>query len=161
MTTIVRLGPADITAMRALNALFAEAFNEADTYLGATPDDAYLSGLLAKPHVIALAAFNNDDLIGGLFAYVLEKFEQARSEVYIYDLVVAEVHRRRGVASALIAALQPIAREAGAWVIFVQADYVDPPAIALYEKHGAREEVLHFDIPVEQSQGTRQGGCVD
>lgn len=33
-------------------------------------------------------------------------------------------------------------------MIYVQADYVDPPAIALYEKLGVREEVLHFDIPV-------------
>ena len=35
-----------------------------------------------------------------------------------------------------------------AWVIYVQADYGDDPAIALYEKLGVREEVLHFDIPV-------------
>jgi aminoglycoside 3-N-acetyltransferase I len=34
-------------------------------------------------------------------------------------------------------------------VIFVQADYVDAPAVALYEKLGRREEVLHFDIEVE------------
>jgi aminoglycoside 3-N-acetyltransferase I len=33
-------------------------------------------------------------------------------------------------------------------VIFVQADYGDDPAIALYSKLGTREEVLHFDIPV-------------
>ena len=39
-----------------------------------------------------------------------------------------------------------MAREAGASVIFVQADYEDPPAIALYEKLGVRAEVLHFDI---------------
>ena len=34
----------------------------------------------------------------------------------------------------------------GAYVIFVQADIIDEPAIALYSKLGAREEVLHFDI---------------
>jgi len=33
-------------------------------------------------------------------------------------------------------------------VIFVQADLGDAPAIALYTKLGAREDVLHFDIPV-------------
>jgi aminoglycoside 3-N-acetyltransferase I len=33
-------------------------------------------------------------------------------------------------------------------VVYVQADYVDPPAIALYTKLGTREEVLHFDIAV-------------
>lgn len=36
-----------------------------------------------------------------------------------------------------------------AYVIFVQADVGDEPAIALYTKLGVREEVLHFDIAVE------------
>ena len=39
-----------------------------------------------------------------------------------------------------------IAAERGAWVIFVQADRGDDPAIALYSKLGTREDVLHFDI---------------
>ncbi|MGJ3231499.1 MAG: AAC(3)-I family aminoglycoside N-acetyltransferase [Oceanicaulis sp.] len=141
-----RLGPDDLAAMRALNALFAEAFEDAAAYLGAPPDDAYLSALLAKPRVIALAAFDGSDVIGGLVAYTLDKLEQARAEVYIYDLAVAETHRRQGVATALIDALKPIARQAGAWAIFVQADYADPPAVALYDRLGVREAVLHFDI---------------
>ncbi len=87
-------------------------------------------------------------MIGGLAAYELRKFEQQRSEIYLYDLGVAEAWRRQGVATALIAALQEEGARIGAWVIFVQADYVDPPAIALYEKLGTREEVLHFDIAV-------------
>jgi hypothetical protein len=33
-------------------------------------------------------------------------------------------------------------------VIFVQADIMDAPAIALYTKLGARAEVLHFDIGI-------------
>ena len=36
----------------------------------------------------------------------------------------------------------------GAYVIFVQADYGDDPAIALYTKLGIREDVMHFDIPI-------------
>ena len=51
-----------------------------------------------------------------------------------------------GVATALIEAMKPIARDKGAWVIFVQADPPDAPAVALYDKLGTREEVLHFDI---------------
>lgn len=148
---ITRIGQSDLAAMRRMNALFAEVFEDAETYLGAAPDDGYLHAWLSKPHVIVLAAFDGDTLIGGLVAYVLDKFEQARSEVYIYDLAVRETHRREGVATALIVALKPIAQAAGALVIFVQADYVDPPAIALYEKLGMREEVLHFDIPVHDA----------
>lgn len=55
-------------------------------------------------------------------------------------------HRRRGVAMALIDEVRRIAVEIGAWVIYVQADHGDDPAIALYTKLGSREDVLHFDI---------------
>ena len=145
--TIKAVTAADLSAMRGMLAVFAEAFGERDTYLGHQPSDAYLMGLLGKPHFIALVALAGDTVVGALAAYVLEKFEQARSEVYIYDLAVAEAHRRRGLATSLIRELQGIARERGAYVIFVQADHGDDPAIRLYESLGAREEVLHFDIP--------------
>ena len=86
-------------------------------------------------------------MVGGLVAYVLPKLEQRRSEIYIYDLAVAGDRRREGIATALIAEVQRIAPGVGAWVIYVQADHGDDPAIALYEGLGAREDVLHFDIP--------------
>ncbi len=146
--TFKHLRAPDLTQARALLALFAEAFNERDTYLGRPPSDAYLTDLLGKPHVLALAALDGDTVVGGLVAYQLDKLEQARSEIYIYDLAVAERHRRQGIATGLIRALGEIARERGAWVMFVQADPVDPPAIALYQKLGTREDVHHFDIPV-------------
>ena len=66
-----------------------------------------------------------------------------------YDLAVAEAFRRQGVATALIAELQGIAAAFNAWVIYVQADYGDEQAIALYEKLGTREDVMHFDIAPE------------
>ncbi len=87
------------------------------------------------------------EVIGGLVAYELVKFEQERSEFYIYDLAVREGSRRRGVATALIEELRRIAAANAAQVIFIQADLGDEPAIALYSKLGRREEVLHFDIP--------------
>lgn len=57
---------------------------------------------------------------------------------YSYDLAVDTVYRTQSIVTALIAALQPIARECGAWVIYVQADHGDEPAIALYTKLGMR-----------------------
>lgn len=143
-----RLGPADVASLRDLNALFADAFEDPAAYAAAPPDDAYLAALLAKPHVIALLARDGERPVGGLVAYELEKFEQARSEFYIYDLAVDEAYRRRGIATALIDALRGIAAARGAEVIFVQADYGDDPAVALYQKLGTREEVMHFDITV-------------
>ncbi|HEX7337559.1 MAG TPA: AAC(3)-I family aminoglycoside N-acetyltransferase [Gemmatimonadales bacterium] len=150
---IRRLTPGDQTLMRALLATFGEAFDEVATYGGKPPGAAYLGRLLGRDDFIALAALKNGEVVGGLAAYELKKFEQERSEIYIYDLAVAAPHRREGIATALIQELKQLAAARRAYVIFVQADVGDAPAIALYSKLGVREDVLHFDIPVERGKG--------
>lgn len=146
--TIRRLGSADEADLRGLNDLFGKAFNDPETYGGEPPTADYVANLLSMDHVIALVALHGDTLVGGLVAYELAKFERARREIYIYDLAVDEQHRQEGVATALINHLRQIARDRSAWVIYVQADYGDDPAVALYTKFGSREDVMHFDIPV-------------
>ena len=141
-----RLGATDIGAMRAVNAMFARAFDDRESYGSSPPDDRYLEDQLAADATIVLAAFDGADVVGALVAYVLPKLEQERSEIYIYDLAVAEAHRRQGIATALIDTLRSNAEEVGAWVIYVQADYGDGPAVELYSKLGSKEEVMHFDI---------------
>ncbi len=144
-----QLRATDLPLMRALLQTFGEVFGEPDTYTGQPPGDAYLTDLLDSDTFVALVALDGDQVVGGLAAYELKKFEQARSEFYIYDLAVNETHQRRGIATALIRRLQEIAANRGAYVIFVQADTgpEDAAAIALYDKLGQRESVLHFDIP--------------
>ena len=141
----------EIGLMEDLMVIFADAFADADTYLGNRPSAQYLRSLLGTDYFIALVAINNGEPVGGLAAYELRKFEQQRSEIYIYDLAVAVPHRRQGVATGLIEELKRIAGMRGAYIVFVQADtsVEDQPAIALYTKLGRREQVLHFDIPVE------------
>ncbi len=132
--------------MREMLAAFGEAFEDKPTYTQQQPTDNYLKELLSSPTFIAVAALSESKVIGGLAAYVLPKFEQARSEIYIYDLAVLESHRRQGIATAMIQELKKLAKTLGAYVIFVQADHGDDPAISLYTKLGVREDVLHFDI---------------
>ena len=153
---VQKLGPPDLTLMHGMLSMFGEAFGEVDTYGAARPRAAYLERLLGSDGFIALAALEGNQVVGGLAAYELEKFEQERSEIYIYDLAVAEAHRRQGIATALIGALTELGASRGAYVVYVQADYVDPPAIALYSKLGQREEVLHFDIPVPRPRLQRK-----
>src|SRR5918996_573724 len=146
--SIRALGPDDTAMMRAMLTMFGKAFHQVQTYSSSQPSTAYLERLLGSDTFIALAALKGDEVVGGIAAYVLPKFEQERSEIYIYDLAVAEAHRREGIATALIAELKKIAAARGAYVIFVQADLGDAPAIALYTKLGTREDVLHFDIAI-------------
>lgn len=140
------LGAADLAPLRRLADLFGQAFEDPRTYSGRPPGDDYLARLLASETFVAIAAFAGDQVVGGLAGYVLPKFEQERAELYLYDLAVAEPYRRCGIATALIGELRRIAAERGIWVVFVQADPGDAPAIALYTKLGTREDVLHFDI---------------
>ena len=150
---IYQLTADDAKLAEALSGAFGEAFDEVETYSGNRPNEGYLKQLLGSDYFIALAALKNGEVVGGIAAYELKKFEQKRSEIYIYDLAVARAHRREGIATALIRELKKIAAQRGAYVIFVQADIGDKPAIALYTKLGVREDVLHFDIAVEGSSG--------
>ncbi|AKJ31881.1 gentamicin 3'-acetyltransferase [Caldimonas brevitalea] len=134
--------------MRQLNAVFAAAFEDHVSYLAEPPGDRYLQEVLGKEHVVVLVALNEGSVVGGLVAYELHKLERARTEVYLYDLAVAQPFRRQGVAARLIEQLRAVAAQRGAWVVYVQADVGDAAAIALYDKLGVREDVLHFDFPV-------------
>ncbi len=143
---LLRLSPDDLTLMRQLNLVFGRAFEDPGSYHDAPPSDEYLRQWLGRDHVVVLAALQGETVIGGLVAYELDKFERARREIYLYDLAVEDIWRRRGVATGLIGRLAALGKERNAAVVFVQAVQGDDPAIQLYEKLGARENVLHFDI---------------
>ncbi len=147
--TIQQILPEDVALMEALLTTFGEAFDAVETYGGNRPSADYLRQLLKSDYFIAIVALKGREVVGGLTAYELKKFEQERSEIYIYDLAVAAAHRREGIATALIQKLKEIAVACGAYVIYVQADLGDDPAIELYTKLGDREDVLHFDIAVD------------
>ncbi len=147
--SIQELGGDDTALMKGLLSMFGEAFGDVEAYVGNQPGAGYLRKLLGSDSFIALVALRGGEVVGGIAAYELRKFEQERSEIYIYDLAVAAAHRRQGIATALIQELRRLAAARGAYVIFVQADPGDDPAIALYSKLGAREDVLHFDIATE------------
>jgi aminoglycoside 3-N-acetyltransferase I len=144
-----RLTRSDVVVLKELLEVFAEAFDEPETYQGNVPRDTYLESWLNKDNIIVLVAYNKDGVVGGLVAYVLDKFEQERKEIYIYDLAVSKTHRRQGLATGLICNLKQIGKDMGAYIIFVQADKVDTPAIKLYESLGTWEDVLNFDIKVD------------
>lgn len=150
-----QLSSSDVALLKALFKVFGETFDEVVTYQSAIPNDAYLESLLSKPYFIVLVAMDDNEVVGGLAAYELEKFEQDRREIYIYDLAVAKHHRRRGIATKLIKELKRLAKERKAYVIFVQADQGDTAAIRLYGSLGRKEDVHHFDISVEDETATQ------
>ena len=76
----------DVPLMNALLRTFGEAFHDVGTYTANLPSERYLRRLLGGNSFIALAALKRGVVVGGIAAYELKKFEQERSEIYIYDL---------------------------------------------------------------------------
>jgi GNAT superfamily N-acetyltransferase len=91
-----QLTRADAALLKALLQVFGEAFDQIGTYQHFIPSDDYLTRLLSKQHFIAVVAMKDEEVVGGLAAYELDKFEQDPREIYIYDLAVAQSHRRKG-----------------------------------------------------------------
>ena len=81
--SIHQIGPNDIALMEGLLTTFGAAFDEVETYGGNRPSERYLRQLLASDYFIALVALNAGEVVGGMAAYELKKFEQQRSEIYI------------------------------------------------------------------------------
>lgn len=130
--SVRRLTKNDLETMRSLNVLFGEVFEDHKNYHDHKPSDDYLRDFLENENNIVVVALKGNEVVGGLAAYVLDKFERQRREVYLYDLAVSAMHQRKGIGRRLIDELKIIARELGAYVVFVQADEGDE-AVAFYE----------------------------
>lgn len=107
----------------------------ADEYaLSLYPAESYYSldvAELARPGVTLLAA-RDDSVLAGIVALV----EGDDSTGEIKRMFVAESHRGRGVAGALLARLEELAAAASIGLVRLETGHPQVDAIALYEKHG-------------------------
>jgi ribosomal protein S18 acetylase RimI-like enzyme len=94
-------------------------------------------GLLTDPRTLMLVAFDGGLPVGFVLAHELPRRHGDRSKLFVYEVDVAETHRRRGIASALLERLAELARERGIRVGFVLTEPDNGPANALYRDVGA------------------------
>jgi aminoglycoside 3-N-acetyltransferase I len=98
--------------------------------------------LLADPRALMLVAFDGGRPVGFVLAHELLRRHGDRSKLFVYEVDVAESHRRRGIASSLLARLADLARERGIGVGFVLAEPQNGPANALYRSGGGATDML-------------------
>lgn len=122
----------DAPKLQKLNELFGAVFDDADNYQAHPPSSNYLADFLAQEQHIVLVAEHDSQIVGGLVAYCLTKFEQQRKEIYLYDLAVSTHHQRQGIGKILMNELRAVAKSLGAYIVFVQADEGDD-GVAFYE----------------------------
>ena len=107
------------------------------TLAGEKPlDDADAAGLLADDRTFYLVAFEGDEPVGFLFAHELLRRRGDRSQLFVYDVDVAEPHRRTGIGKALLRAAEDLAREHGMREGFVLTNQSNAAAMALYGSVG-------------------------
>jgi len=129
--TVRRLGPGDEDVVRRL------------------AEDEPQTALLADARTIFVAAFDGEEPVGFAFGYDLPRRHGDPSILFVYELDVAETHRRRGVATALLRELADAARERGIRTGFVLTEASNEAAMRLYESVGGvrpDEETVMWDF---------------
>jgi len=96
---------------------------------------------LKNPDNLLLVAWWQGHACGFLTAHRLQRFDHRRAEVLLYEVGVDEEFRRRGVGTALIAAVKRWAAEVGADEVWVLIETDNTAAQALYAATGGQEDV--------------------
>jgi len=106
-----------------------------------------------------LAAEIDGDYVGYLNAVRIHKADGRIAVLYVDELMVLNVFRRRGVATALWEEVHRLAREIGAWRIRVTVDPDNDGARQFYRSVGLRESpvVLCQQQPEELPNRTAPG----
>jgi len=112
------------------------------------------TALLADERCVLLVAFEGDEPIGFVLAYELPRRHGDPAVLFVYEVDVAESHRRRRIATALMEELSRIAATRGIGSGFVLTNESNGPAMALYASLGgtrpADDDVL-WDFRYEAS----------
>ncbi|MDQ3749371.1 MAG: GNAT family N-acetyltransferase [Acidobacteriota bacterium] len=107
--------------------------------------DEYLNNLLSRDDFHVIVAIENEMVIGGLTAYELAMCKEETTEIFLYEIGVEPLHRKKGVARALVEFLKEISRVKGITYMFVGTEADNTPAIRLYETTGGKcEDIAWF-----------------
>jgi ribosomal protein S18 acetylase RimI-like enzyme len=124
---IVRLGPGDERLLLAGSDLF-----------DARPTVEWTTRFLSSEgHHLLVAVDSGDERPIGFISGVETTHPDKGTEMFLYELSVAEGHRNRGIGSALVGALADLAREHGCYGMWVGTEPDNAAAIATYKAAGA------------------------
>lgn len=91
---------------------------------------------LANPDNILLLSYSGEKVTGFLSGYRLQRFDNKKAEVLLYEIGVDEAFRRRGIAKSLIHTFKQWAKKTGANEVWVLTNKSNKAAVSLYESEG-------------------------
>ena len=146
---IRKLSTENLTSFQSLIELFNRVFEETEP---ASASETYLRALLSTRSFIALAAFVENEVVGGLTAYELPMYQTDSSEILVYDVAVRPDYQRRGIGQGLILHLKEYCSVSGIQAFFVLVHEEDEHAIEFYRATGGQgERVINFIYKADAS----------
>lgn len=100
----------------------------------------YVRKLLEREDFHVIVAVESGRLVGGLTAYEMQMFKRETTEMFLYEIEVAESHRQKGIGKALIEFLKQICATKGIVEMFVGTETDNLPARKLYAGTGGRAD---------------------
>lgn len=70
-----------------------------------TPAAEYLVRFLARPDNVLIVSVMDGGPVGFLLAYLLDRVDRDQQMMFLYEIAVAESHRRRGIGTQMISEL--------------------------------------------------------
>ena len=115
------------------------------------PSDEYVSEMLIRKDFHVIIALEEGKLVGGLTAYEMKMFKRETTEMFLYEIEVAESSRQKGIGTALIEFLKQICVEKGIVEMFVGTEKKNIPARKLYAATNgeADEDSVWFNYKFE------------
>jgi aminoglycoside 3-N-acetyltransferase I len=137
-----KLAQEDLSAFNLLIQLFNEVFEEDES---AISSETNLLKLLSNNNFVAMAAFYENEIVGGLTAYELPMYYSENSEIFLYDLAVKAEYQRIGIGKRLLHKLKEYCVKNGIIEFFVLAYEEDERAVEFYRSTGGKSEnIVNF-----------------
>jgi len=119
-----------------------------------TPTPEYLLRFLSRPDNVLIVAMDGVP-VGFLLAYLLDRADRDQQMMFLYEVGVAESHRRRGIGTHMITQLKAICWTQNVMKMWVPTGRSNVAATGLYASTGATPLLSGDEAPSERR---RDGG---
>lgn len=127
---IIRIKKVDNDLIKKINQLFDDKewdLNEGNKFLSNNDNAFFL-------------AFEENQPVGFLSAHRLQRFDNRKAEVLLYEIGVHQDFRKMGIGKALVDECKKWAKKIDASEVWVLTEKDNPAAMALYSSSGGEEE---------------------
>ena len=101
-----------------------------------------LIGHLADNTAIVYGAFDGEQILGFIWAYVHQFREENR--MYVSEIRVKEEYRKHGIGNQMLRMVEDKAREMGLGAVYLHAEANNPEALRFYKAVGYCEERIQM-----------------